>query len=400
MYKGVISESDKNKVAIVVVGYNRLSPIIRLLSSLLQARYESVSVPLFISIDCSNNSELYDYVIKFQWPFGNKYVDIQEKRLGLKNHIIQCGDLTQLFKAVILLEDDIFVGEYFYEYTLKVIESYENDDRIGGFALYSHEIGGGIGVPIAYYQDGSSSFLRQDVITWGECWTKVQWTRFKEWYHVFNDTDFERIDMPAAAKKWKSSWAKYFEAFLVDTNRYFVCPYVSNTTCFCDPGEHCNFLNLSGQVCLMSGPLEYKFLSFDDMVRYDVYWVNESIYGWLGLDKKDVCVDWYNLIEKKNKCKYLISTLKMPYKVMRTYGLYLRPIELNVKYNIEGVGIYVYDTTSGPSSMVNVTYSFPFANYCVRYINNSLLVRYYMSYLLNRIKKYFISKLSILTSCV
>ena len=110
---------DKERIAIVVVGYNRQQSLSRLMSSLLQANYDDVSVPLFISIDCSNDHGLYDYVKKIVWPYGNKYVNIQNERLGLKEHIMQCGDLSQHFKAIILLEDDIYVGEYFYNYAIK-----------------------------------------------------------------------------------------------------------------------------------------------------------------------------------------------------------------------------------------------------------------------------------------
>ena len=126
-----ISIEDREKVAVVVVGYNRLKPIQRLFSSLLRADYGTKEVPLVISIDCSNDETLYEYVRNIVWPYGNKYLNIEEKRLGLKKHILQCGDLTCYFEAIILLEDDIFVGEYFYEYTLKVIDYYKNDDRIG-----------------------------------------------------------------------------------------------------------------------------------------------------------------------------------------------------------------------------------------------------------------------------
>ena len=53
---------NKDKVAIVVVGYNRIKSIRRLLNSLLVAKYPNDDVPLVISIDCSGDLELYSYV--------------------------------------------------------------------------------------------------------------------------------------------------------------------------------------------------------------------------------------------------------------------------------------------------------------------------------------------------
>ena len=105
--------SSKEKIAIVVVGYNRLNSIKRLLQSLLDANYSHHDIPLVISIDCSGDEELYNFVIDFRWPFGDKYVNIQKERLGLKSHIFQCGDLTKLFKAVVLLEDDLYASHSF-----------------------------------------------------------------------------------------------------------------------------------------------------------------------------------------------------------------------------------------------------------------------------------------------
>ena len=380
-----ISIEDREKVAVVVVGYNRLKPIQRLFSSLLRADYGTKEVPLVISIDCSNDETLYEYVRNIVWPYGNKYLNIEEKRLGLKKHILQCGDLTCYFEAIILLEDDIFVGEYFYEYTLKVIDYYKNDDRIGGFALYTHEIGGS-GIPISYYHNGSDAFLRQDVVSWGECWTKSQWVKFREWYSKFSDLDFEKIDMPESMKKWSASWVKYYAAYLVDTDRYFLCPYVSYTTCFCDVGEHYDTMTMAGQVCLMSGSLNYSFLPFEKMVRYNIYWVNESIYSWLGIGKSDICIDWYNLIQNKRKCRYLMTTLELPFKLIRKYGLFLRPIELNVKFNISGNGLYIYDTSE---DIAENSLSFPlsFVNYCIRSTNRQILVKYLTASFINSIKR-------------
>ena len=53
---------NKDKVAIVCVGYNRIKSLSRLLNSLLCAEYPSNDIPLVISIDCSGNKELYNFV--------------------------------------------------------------------------------------------------------------------------------------------------------------------------------------------------------------------------------------------------------------------------------------------------------------------------------------------------
>ena len=100
----------------------------RLLSSLNNADYHTDDVPLIISIDCSGNTALYEYVNSFAWNHGDKYVVIHQERLGLKEHIFSCGDFTKYFKAVVLLEDDIFVSPYYYDYIVPIYNDKNLDD--------------------------------------------------------------------------------------------------------------------------------------------------------------------------------------------------------------------------------------------------------------------------------
>ena len=127
---------NKERIAIVVVGYNRLHSLKRVLSSLLHAKYMLEEVPLVISIDCSGDKELYCYVEEFNWPYGSKYVNINSERMGLKNHIFQCGDLTHFFKGIILLEDDLFVSPYFYSYAEQALDKYGNHEKVAQISLY------------------------------------------------------------------------------------------------------------------------------------------------------------------------------------------------------------------------------------------------------------------------
>ena len=58
----LVSDLNKEKIAIVVVGYNRLYPIQRLLKSLEAANYRESDIPLVLSIDCGGNDDLNSYV--------------------------------------------------------------------------------------------------------------------------------------------------------------------------------------------------------------------------------------------------------------------------------------------------------------------------------------------------
>lgn len=370
------NKKNKDKVAIVVVGYNRKEALKRLLYSLSIASYPNNEIPIYISIDASHDVELYEYVDSFEWPHGDKYLNIQNERLGLKNHILKCGDLTRFFRAIILLEDDVFVSENFYDYVLCAINYYYDEDRVGGISLVKSEMGHP-SLPTIYMEDGSDSFLKQMPASWGECWTDKQWNGFRCWLTSFRDEMFEESDIPERAKQWRQAWSKYYMAYLVATHRYFVYPYVSLTTCFGDAGEHAKSMSTISQTNLLVGTKEkYFFRPFDKMTKYDVYGVNESIYKWIGIPKEDLFVDWYGQYNNTRGCKYLLTTIKLPINPVRTFALVMRPIELNVKYNIPGDEIFLYDTKSEVVNYHKNSLPTSLAYYYLQSFNFRLLVNY------------------------
>ena len=76
----------------------------------------------------------------FQWRFGEKEVRIAEKHLGLKAHLLRCGDLTSEFGSIILLEDDLLVSPVFYSFVLEASVFYKGQKNIAGISLYKYEI--------------------------------------------------------------------------------------------------------------------------------------------------------------------------------------------------------------------------------------------------------------------
>lgn len=380
-------QSNKNKIALVAVGYNRLSSMKRLLDSLQRAYYENNDIPLVISIDASGDTDLYDFVRGFEWQHGEKYVNIQVSRLGLKNHIIQCGDLTRFFRAVVILEDDVFVSEYFYNYIEKAVDFYEKDDRVGGISLYQNELIQN--KPIYFQKDGSDTYLKQTPASWGECWTSKQWCLFKDWYNSFSDDRFERIDMPDYIKSWTRAWSKYFMAYLIETNRYFVFPYDTHTACFGDAGEHSSIASTYGQANLLCGKKHYFFRPFDEMVRYDIYMTNEKVFEWAGFPKEQLCVDWYGNNKNIYQCRYILTPYHLPYKIIKSYGLSMRPIELNIKYNIEGNDLNIYDTIDGKANASGRPETLSTINYHIRRLDVKMGAKYiykqYMSILKHKL---------------
>lgn len=376
--------SNQDRIAVVVVGYNRLKSIKRLLSSLLKANYPSNNIPLVISIDCSGDENLYDFVRSFEWPFGDKYLIIHEKRLGLKDHIFSCGDLTQYFKAIILLEDDLYVSPEFYNYTIATVEEYNNDDNIAGISLYSHEFNGFAGYPFTPLNDGSDTFAVQTVVSWGQCWSSKMWNSFRNWLNE-DDVNFDKYDMPHRIKMWERAWSKYYYAYILENNKFFVFPYVALSTNFGDAGEHGNGSNANYQVSTLYGSKKYNLKDFKNMIKYDVYFNNIMLHQKLDLAKDDLCIDLYGNNNNINNKRYWLSVQNLPYKIIKQFGMSLRPIELNVINDIKGGHIYLYDIKY-KTSHFRIKKKWTLLRYHLKAFNQRSLLRYSLYELSNAVR--------------
>ena len=115
-----------SKLGIVITGYNRADSMRNLLNNLLCIK-TNVEIPLEISIDNGGTPELNRIAEEFEWPFGEKTVTIHRQKLGLVKHFIWAGDQTERFTNVLFLEDDLLVSPEVINYSLQLIDFYENE---------------------------------------------------------------------------------------------------------------------------------------------------------------------------------------------------------------------------------------------------------------------------------
>src|SRR5690554_1902069 len=107
------------KPAIVVVAFNRPKSLYNLLTTISLAHFHEINIPLIISIDFIDSIEHEEVIVianAFKWKYGEKKIIQHTKNIGLKNHILLCGDLALDYGAVIILEDDLRVSPGFYTY--------------------------------------------------------------------------------------------------------------------------------------------------------------------------------------------------------------------------------------------------------------------------------------------
>ena len=385
----ISSIENRTKTAIVVVGYNRINSIKRLLASLEKAYYPDYDIPLVISIDASGNDLLYRYVQNYEWKFGTKYVLIRSERLGLKNHIFACGDLTQYFKAIILLEDDLYVSQYFYEYTSVTLDYYKDEKEVACIGLYSYTSNVYSVLPFIPYQGEYDVYGIQATITWGECWNTRMWSDFKNWMKQNPEIDWDNLDIPNNVKNFNRAWSKYFTAYLSVTSRFVIAPYKSYTTNFSEAGEHRNYMDTCVQVPIVRRKEILRFGSIDKIQKYDAY------FNPLGLDKflniESLYVDFYSMRSNILNCRYLLTLDILPYKQIKSFGLILKPIEANIYCGIEGSGIYLYDLSEIDRSVKVNKNPIQSIDYRLQMFRPSLLKKF----LLNYAKIYFFKKLGL-----
>lgn len=336
------------KPAIVAVGYNRPAGMKRLLDSIGRASFNISDVPLIISIDESNKSDEVERVAKdFNWVYGPKEIRRFQERQGLRKHIVQCGDYAEKYGGVIILEDDLVVAEDFYSYVCAAHEAYGEEKSICGVSLYSYSSNVFTHFSFNPIKTPYDVFLGGMVVTWGQSWNLRQWRNFRKWYYDHEDKlPVLNRDIPQDISSWTRSWGRYFASFMADQKVNYIYPYIARTTCFSDFGEH----NKSGipftfvQVPLMHGlPLNYELPTIDKLAQYDSFYdrVMDNKIKVAGISGSEICVDLNNMKTRTDK-KYVLTNSKLPFTIVASFGMTLRPISLNAIENVDGEQIILY----------------------------------------------------------
>jgi hypothetical protein len=335
---------ERARPAIVALGYDRPSALARLLGSL-----ERAAVPdgttLVISIDGGGDPRVARAARAARWPFGPLEIEIRERNLGLRAHVLACGDLTERFGSIVMLEDDLFVSRGFYAFASQALARYADDPAIAGVSLYSHRIAIEARLPFWPIEDGNDVFFLQLPSSWGQAWTHGQWRRFRSWLDGGRPgLDFARLPPRVAA--WPdSSWLRYFAAFTVATGSFVVYPRVSLTTNFNDRGTHVRRADQRFQVPLRLDGEEYRFRALEESAAaYDVFF--ELLPSRLralcpALGDYDLDVDLYGTKRAGHLSAPWALTTRRCARIERGYGRELKPHELNVIHGVPGDAIRV-----------------------------------------------------------
>lgn len=325
-------------IAIIVVGFNRPFALNRQLASIQNADYSNYqNIPLIISIDYSGNDSCVALANSFEWKHGDKKIIAHTKNLGLKKHILQCGNLSLQYDAVIALEDDLFVSPAFYDYAQQAYQFYKNEKQVAGIALYSYRFNEVAYCPFEPIADGFDNYFMQVPCSWGQLWTKCQWANFNQ--YLSGDIQASSNLLPPTVQAWPSatSWKKIFYQYIVERNLYFVYPRISLTTNFGDKGQHHSDETMVWQSALLLNRMNFKFSNITDALSiYDAYFeLSAEAFIKFTHQQLDICIDLNGckpLSQVKNQ--YLISS-KYCSSTQREFGMSIYPYEKNVLMGIE-----------------------------------------------------------------
>lgn len=327
-----------HKPAIVVVTYNREMSLVRLLSSISSANINSSSVDLVISIDggADNNENIYEIASGYRWAAGNKQIIRHDHYLGLRNHILSCGDLTAEYGSIILLEDDLYVHPDFYSYATGALAFYEKDDHISQVALYSYNLNTNVVLPFVPLKNNFDTYFMKFPCSWGQCWTNKQWKGFRRWYDDGQEI-LPEDSLPYAVKLWpETSWLKYFAKYNEENDKYVVYPYSALTTNYNDEGIHNKSGHYIYQSFLSYHIGSYKLAHFREGLKYDTFFeldpeiVKDSIEE---LREFDFELDLFgSKVGVSCKSKYLISSGLCKNPIMQFSDI-LKPYEQNILLN-------------------------------------------------------------------
>ena len=334
-------------ISVVVVAYSRPKETRRLIDSIIAGRFDGDTVDLILSIDKSAcQQEVKDACADVVWEHGEYKIIMRENRMGLRPHILSCGELTEQYDGVIVLEDDLCVTPDFYRYAKAAMQYYNDDDRVAQISLYAYGVNEFTSRPFYPAKNQYDVYAMQVTQSWGQCWSKKMWEAFKASPYYTCPTISPRPQIPDNVNKWKeTSWKKNFTNYLADSGKYVVYPYCAYSTNHSIAGEHRDESVSSYHVVMQEGEKDtFAFCPLEDCVKYDLFFERVDMAVAIpACQGKKLCMDLYGKKRYYEEADLLLSTNRLPYRVLGEYALALKPHENNLKKPEPGKGIFLYD---------------------------------------------------------
>lgn len=276
------------------------------------------------------------------------------ENLGLRRHILHCGDESANYDAIILLEDDIVVGPGFYRFARWAIVQYAAEGQVAGISLYAPAINEMAELPFAPVPSAYPAYALQSAQSWGQCWTRDMWAGFRGWYAAQTDALKNEADMPDRIYSWpESSWKKYAMKYLVRTGKTWVYPYVSHSTNCSDVGTHNRQKTALFQVPLAAEWTNPGDAPLNRLEHYDIYFEKENatlaeLTGKLEqVPGGPLIFDLYGTRQQVTGPANILTVRRLPRDPMAEIGLSFRPHDINALMATPGTDAALYRIDEG-----------------------------------------------------
>jgi hypothetical protein len=332
-----------NKPTIVIPVFKRLQSLKKLLWSLEKANIPN-DANLVFRYHFGAAQQVISFIESYNWPFGSKEIIYDDAKLNLHSNVKKCAELSLKYESIILLEDDCLVSPYFFDYAVKAISFYDNEENVAQISLYRYPFN-----HINYnrfhpsFKSNSGVFAVAKVSSYGEVFTAKQWSAFEKWMQTRKQPDAR---VPEAVINYGSeSWELEYIQYMVETKKYSIWPAQSLTSNQSPSGIHHDTNIDAGyfQVPLPNHEFEYNFTSLENCYKYDAFFELEpeffsAIAQKFSIASKDLTIDLQGFKPIEFGGKYWLTS-KPCKNSMASFSDELKPVELNVIWENEGKGI-------------------------------------------------------------
>lgn len=178
---------------LVVMTMNRPKSLERLINSVSTARYsEDMSVDLRVTVDRSFSGEVHGPTMQFlngmQWPHGVLEILVWPRKVGIYGQWVHSWPAekysSSLYKAVVLLEDDLEVSPYYARWFIGAHAAYGSVPGVGAVTGQRPNLVAAVNGPPSVegqVPEGVKAFGYLLMATWSFSPKHSVWKEFREW---------------------------------------------------------------------------------------------------------------------------------------------------------------------------------------------------------------------------
>jgi hypothetical protein len=247
-----LATCNQRGMLLVVMTMNRPASLERLINSLKTAHYaQGDSIDLRITVDRDYNGNIHTETMAVlkdvDWPYGIFEVIVWPKKIGLYGQWIHSWPAEKysddLYKAVVLLEDDLEVSPFYANWFIGAHKNYGQVVGVGGVTGQRPNLVAAVGGPATVKSEvpeGTKAFGYLLMATWSLSPVPRVWREFRQWVtdKRENSPDFIPSVPGIIPDQWyehfrsrgeeENMWEMWFIRFADERKLHTVYPWVGN----------------------------------------------------------------------------------------------------------------------------------------------------------------------------